>query len=123
VRLLLPHVSDSQPALDAQRATYDDMLQAGIEIHEIGDGVLHGKVCVVDGVWSAIGSSNLDRRSVAWNNEVDAIVLGQDTARALEGILAREFGRGRPVELHQWRLRGIGPRLRELSSWIVEDLL
>ena len=123
VRLLLPHVSDSPQALDAQRATYDDMLQAGIEIREIGDGVLHGKVCVVDGVWSAIGSSNLDRRSVAWNNEVDAIVLGQDTAQALERILAREFGRGRPIDLAEWRQRGIGPRLREISSRIVEDLL
>ena len=123
VRLLLPHVSDSQQALDAQRATYDDMLEAGIEIREIGDGVLHGKVAVVDGVWSAIGSSNLDRRSVAWNNEVDAIVLGQDTARALEAILTREFDRGRPVELRAWRQRGIVPRLRELSSRLVEDLL
>ncbi|MDB5374651.1 MAG: cardiolipin synthase [Belnapia sp.] len=123
VRLLLPHISDSPQALDAQHATYDDMLEAGIEIREIGDGVLHGKVAVVDGVWSAIGSSNLDRRSVAWNNEVDAIVLGQDTARALEGILAREFGRGRPIALQQWRQRGIGTRLRELSSRVVEDLL
>ena len=41
--------------------------------------VLHAKLVVADGVWSAVGSSNFDRRSVAWNNEVDAIVLGADT--------------------------------------------
>jgi cardiolipin synthase len=123
VRLLLPSVSDSQEALNAQHAAYDDMLQAGIRIHEVTDGVLHGKLAVVDGVWSAVGSSNLDRRSVAWNNEVDAIILGRDTAATLERILAREFGRARPVRLEEWERRGLGARIREQSSRLMIDLL
>ncbi len=123
VRLLLPSVSDSQEALNAQHAAYDDMLEAGIRIHEVTDGILHGKLAVVDGVWSAVGSSNLDRRSVAWNNEADAIVLGRDTATALERILAREFGRARPVDLAAWERRGLGARIREQSSRLFIDLL
>ncbi|SDB69696.1 phospholipase D-like domain-containing protein [Belnapia rosea] len=123
VRLLLPSVSDSQEALNAQHAAYDDMLEAGVEIHEVVDGVLHGKVVVVDGVWSAVGSSNLDRRSVAWNNEADAIVLGRETAVTLERILEREFGRSRPVKLDEWERRGLGARLREQSSRLFLDLL
>jgi len=36
---------------------------------------LHSKTVVIDGVWSAIGSSNFDHRSVIYNDEVDAVVL------------------------------------------------
>ena len=53
VRLLLPSISDSADALAAQRAAYDDMLEAGIEIREVQGAVLHAKLVVADGVWSA----------------------------------------------------------------------
>lgn len=123
VRLLLPSFSDSQEALNAQHAAYDDMLEAGIRIHEVTDGVLHGKLAVVDGVWSAVGSSNLARRSIAWNSEVDAIILGRDTAATLERLLTREFARARPVSLAEWERRGLRQRIREQSSRLFIDLL
>ncbi len=123
VRLLLPSFSDSQEALNAQHAAYDDMLEAGIRIHEVTDGVLHGKLAVVDGVWSAVGSSNLARRSVAWNSEVDAIILGRDTATTIERLLAREFARARAISLAEWERRGLRQRIREQSSRLFIDLL
>ena len=123
VRLLLPSFSDSQEALNAQHAAYDDMLEAGIRIHEVTDGVLHGKLAVVDGVWSAVGSSNLARRSVAWNSEVDAIILGRDTATTIERLLAREFARARAISLAEWERRGLRQRIREQSSRLFLDLL
>ena len=84
---------------------------------------LHAKIGVVDGAWSAIGSSNLDRRSVAWNDEVDAILLGLEVGTALEVILERAMSRANPVRLDGWRQRSVGQRLRELLSWPVRDLL
>ncbi|MFC7475638.1 phosphatidylserine/phosphatidylglycerophosphate/cardiolipin synthase family protein [Dankookia sp. GCM10030260] len=123
VRLLLPSISDSGDALAAQRAAYDDMLEAGIEIREVQGAVLHAKLVVVDGVWSAVGSSNFDRRSVAWNNEVDAIVLGADTAARLEALLARDWERAKPVTLEAWERRGLGQRIREQTSRLIIDLL
>ncbi|MBK1657973.1 phospholipase D-like domain-containing protein [Paracraurococcus ruber] len=123
VRLLLPSTSDSPTALDAQHAAYDDMLEAGIEIREVQGAILHAKLAMVDGAWSAIGSSNLDRRSVAWNNEVDAVVLGAETATALEALLERDWAKAKPVTLAQWERRGLWPRLREQRSRLVIDLL
>lgn len=123
VRLLLPSVSDAPPALAAQHAAYDDMLEAGIEIREVQGAILHAKLAVADGVWSAIGSSNLDRRSVAWNNEADAVVLGPDTAGLLEALLARDWAKAKPVTLAEWRRRGLGGRVREQMSRVVIDLL
>ncbi len=123
VRLLLPGVTDTAPATHAQRIPYGDLLEAGVRIFEVRDAVLHAKVGVIDGAWSAVGSSNLDRRSVAWNNEVDAILLGREVATELEAVLARGMSRAAPVTLEGWRKRGIGRRLREMLSWPLADLL
>ena len=81
LRLVVPSHTDVQSAVYAGRAAYGDLLESGARIFEMQNAVLHSKLAVVDGVWTAIGSSNLDRRSVVFNNEVDAIVLGADTAR------------------------------------------
>ncbi len=123
VRLLLPGVTDTAVATAAQRASYGPLLEAGVRISEVRDSVLHAKIAVVDGVWSAIGSSNLDRRSVAWNNEVDAVLLGPEAGAALEAAMARAAARAVPVTLDGWRRRSVGQRLRELLSWPVTDLL
>jgi phosphatidylserine/phosphatidylglycerophosphate/cardiolipin synthase-like enzyme len=73
---------------------------------EIHDAVLHAKIAVVYDVWTVVGSSNLDSRSVVFNNEVDAVILGHDTAAQVEAVL-RGF---RDVSLSRssWQTRRIG---------------
>jgi cardiolipin synthase A/B len=123
VRLLLPGVTGEPVTMNAQQATYQDLLEAGVRILELEDSVLHAKLGVVDGTWTAIGSSNLDRRSVAWNNEVDAVLLEHDLGKATEAILARGMARAVPVTLDRWRQRGLGQRLEEVLAWPFADLL
>lgn len=84
VRLLLPSESDSKMALAVGRSHYGDLLEAGVKIYEVQNEVLHSKTASIDGVWTAVGSSNFDPRSVVFNDEVDAIVLGSATATAFE---------------------------------------
>lgn len=119
VRLVLPSVSDAPIALEAGHAAYDDLLEAGVRIFEMRGAVLHSKLATVDGAWTAVGSSNLDRRSVALNDEVDAIILGRDTAAEVERVLAADMAEGRPIALQEWRERGLGERLRELMARVV----
>ena len=123
VWLLLPGVTDTPIATAAQRASYGPLLEAGVRIVEVTDSVLHAKIAVIDGAWSAVGSSNLDPRSVAWNNEVDAVLLGPEAAASLESAMGRVASRAKPVTLEAWRGRGAGQRLRELLSWPVRDML
>lgn len=75
VDLILAGYTDLPSCRSAARALYGRLLKAGVRICEIQDGVLHAKAATIDGVWAAIGSSNLDRRSFLYNNEIDAIVL------------------------------------------------
>ena len=93
VRIIAPAFSDVQSAVYAARAAYGDLLEAGARIFEVRDAVVHAKLAVVDDTWTMIGSSNLDRRSVVFNNEVDAVVLGHDTAGQVEAVMRRHHGR------------------------------
>jgi len=124
VRLMLPGKSDSAMALAVGHSDYGALLKAGVKIFELQDGTLHSKSIVIDGVWSAIGSSNFDHRSILFNDEVDAIVLGRDTAQQLESSFEKtEETLATPVSLAQWEDRPFGERVREFYSSVLADLL
>lgn len=55
-----------------------------------------------DGVWTAIASSKLDRRSVVFNNEVGAIVLGVPTPSCRSRLLRQDFAASAPTTLQAW---------------------
>ena len=123
VRLLLPSRSDSELPLLAGRSHYEKLLKAGVKIYEYRAAILHSKAVVIDGVWSVLGSSNFDHRSVLFNNEVDAVVLGAETATQMEAMFDDELTRAAPVDEHSWRHRPIAERLREFFARAWEVLL
>ena len=113
VQLLVPTTSDSPAALAVQRAAYGDLLQAGVKIYEREGVVLHTKCVMVDGVWTIIGSSNFDHRSVLFNDEVDAVVLDSAVVADLERRFADDRAAARPVDERTWRHRSLRERIRE----------
>ncbi len=116
VRIMTPAFSDVQSAVYASRASYGDLLEAGAHIFEMPNAVLHAKVAVVDDTWTVIGSSNLDRRSVVFNNEVDAVIVGHDTAAQTEGLLKAYMSQALPIDLAHWRERSLGEHVHEIEA-------
>jgi cardiolipin synthase len=106
--------------LHAARALYGRLLSAGVRIHELQDGLLHAKVATIDGAWSAIGSSNFDRRSYSFNNEVDAVLPGRDMADQLERLLQGWIARATTVTLQDWRRRSLRERGGEYMARLWE---
>jgi cardiolipin synthase len=82
--------------------------------------VLHAKTAVIDGVWSTVGSSNLDRRSFLHNDEVNAIVLGRRFAALLERQFLADVNEAKPVLLRDWRRRPMAHRAVEAVSRVVD---
>jgi cardiolipin synthase A/B len=123
VRLLLPSHSDSSPALQVQHSHYSDLLAAGVKIYERNSGILHSKAVVVDGVWSITGSSNFDHRSILFNDEVDAVVLGKETGEQLRTLFQSDLEDARGIDLQEWRKRGVLTKLREQFWRLWEKLL
>jgi cardiolipin synthase len=124
VRIMVPEKSDSPPAVEAARSHYSALLEAGVKIFETRNVVLHSKTVVIDGVWSAVGSSNFDHRSVLFNDEIDAVVLGKKTAADLEAIFKDGERTSNAIDLETWEAqRTLGARMRGFWSRMMEGLL
>jgi cardiolipin synthase A/B len=123
VRLLLPGISDSWPALAAGRSLYGRLLHAGVRIYECHDAILHAKTAVIDGVWSTVGSSNMDWRSFLHNAEVNVVGVDRQLAANLERVYFDDLARSRSVSLEQWRNRKWTHRLREWLARRMEFFL
>ena len=95
-----------------------------MKIYERDDGMLHSKTTVMDGVWSIVGSSNFDHRSVLFNDEVDAIVLGSDTAKALEAVFTDGQQIATAIDREKWEAtRPLTELLRGFFARMWEGLL
>ncbi len=123
VRVIVPSRSTSGAAIAAGRSHYGDLLEAGVKIYERQGAVLHAKTAVIDGVWSVVGSSNLDWRSTVSNNEIDAVVIGHGFGQQMEAMFTQDESQSKEITLDAWRHRGLWERLRELRSRAVEMFL
>ncbi|HVI86951.1 MAG TPA: phospholipase D-like domain-containing protein [Dongiaceae bacterium] len=123
VRLLLPDQSDSPSSIAVAHSHYADLLEAGVKIYETQGIVLHSKTVIIDNVWSAIGSSNFDQRSILFNDEVDAIVLGHDTAAALGAMFQDDIGHAKEIDPKTWSDRPLSQKMQELFARTWQNLL
>lgn len=115
VRLILPSNSDSAAAFHAGRSHYSELLKGGVKIYERQGTVLHVKTAIVDGVWSCVGSSNLDWRSALDNDEVNAVILGRDFAQQMQAAYFRDIANSHAIQLEEWERRLL---LLKLKEWM-----
>jgi cardiolipin synthase len=113
VRLLLPGRSDSPIVLRASQRSYASYLRSGIRLFEWPGAMMHSKAAVVDGLWSTIGSYNIDPLSLLVNRELNLVLLGGSTGRAFEAMFEADFARSGPIDAERWKKRGAWRRLQE----------
>ena len=123
VKLVLPSKSDFWAPLYAGRSHYTDLLRAGVKVYERRNALLHAKTVVIDAVWSTVGSTNLDHRSFLNNDEVDAVILGNDFGAQMEAMFRDDLAESREIKLSEWKQRGIGTRLKETGARLWERWL
>jgi cardiolipin synthase A/B len=116
VRLLLPAKSDVGYLPLITRHYYDRLLKAGVRIYEYEPVMLHAKTAVVDGVWSTVGSANLDYRSFIHNDEANAVVIGKSFGRQMEKLFEQDMQQSQAITLEQWRARPWVERLKETGA-------
>ena len=119
VRILLPSRTDNWLVLNAGRAYYDELLAAGVKLYERKNRLLHAKTATIDGVWSTVGSTNLDWRSLAYNDEVNAVVLGPEFAAQLERSFEADLRNSTEITREAWAKRPVADRAKEAiaRSW------
>ncbi|MEP7294716.1 MAG: cardiolipin synthase [Burkholderiales bacterium] len=113
VRLVLPSSTDSALVFHAGRSYYDELLEAGIKIYERQGALLHAKTATIDGVWSTVGSTNLDWRSFLHNQEVNAVVLGSEFGAQMRAAFDADVAQSAQITLDAWRERSMALRVKE----------
>jgi cardiolipin synthase len=107
VRVLVPGANiDKPPVWIAGRASYDDLVDAGVEVYEYQPTMLHAKSLTVDGCWSAVGSANFDNRSFQLNDEATLCVSSQEFARLLGEQFERDLEVSERIAPERWQDRG-----------------
>jgi cardiolipin synthase len=120
VQLILPSYTDFRPILYAGRSHYTGLLEAGVEIFERQERLLHAKTAVIDGIWATVGSSNIDWRSFLHNEELNVVILGQDFARQMEESFRGDLAKSKRIALEDWQRRSAGSRIMEGTARIWE---
>lgn len=123
VKLLLPGHSDSAVVFHAGRSHYAELLEGGVNIYEREGALLHSKTAIVDGIWSIVGSSNLDWRSALDNDEINAVILGSEFAQKMQAAFDADIAASRKIELEEWKRRSLLMRIKEASARLVGRLL
>ncbi len=116
VRLLLPGKTDSAMVFHASRSYYDELLSAGVKLYGRRNALLHAKTMTIDGVWSTVGSTNLDWRSFVHNQEINATILGQAFGAEMQKMFEHDLQHSRQITLEQWRKRPLNARLKEKAA-------
>ena len=120
VQFLLPGKTDSWAVFHAGRSHYAELLDAGVHIYERRDTVLHSKTASIDGVWSTIGSTNLDWRSFLHNDELNAVILGRDFAQQMNLMFSQDRAASDPIDPQKWKRRSLLLRLQEWLARLPE---
>ncbi len=123
VRLLLPSQSDEHLIVSAERSHYHDLLKAGVKIYEWQGAMLHAKTATIDGVWSTVGSSNLDWWSIARNNELNAVILSHPFGNEMNRMFLADLSDAREIKTEQWSDRSLAERFKETIAGLVEPML
>lgn len=119
VELLLPHRTDHPIVLYAARWYYGGLLRAHVHIYERLHAFLHCKTATIDGVWSTVGSSNLDWWSIDRDDEINVIVLSHHFAKEMEVAFRHDREQSLAVTKAKWDDRPIVDRIREFCGWLV----
>lgn len=113
VRLLLQGMVEYRLQHAATRALYGYLLKAGVEIYEYRPSHLHAKVAVIDGVWSTVGSSNIDPFSLLLANEANVVIEDEEFSRDLGQRLERAIEQDAAhIDTGSWQRQPWHVRLR-----------
>jgi cardiolipin synthase len=114
VKIILPGTTDRSLALYAGQYHYSDLLKAGAKLYKRRNVLLHAKTLVIDGVWSTVGSTNMEWWSFSSNDEVNAVILSREFATEMEKMFAGDLAESDEIRWEEWKER---PLLLKFWEW------
>ena len=125
VRVMMPSTSGSDNPMvqHAGHRNFEKLLRCGVRLFEYPHTLLHQKVMTVDGVWSAIGSSNFDDRSFDTNDEITLGIQNAAIAQQLDAVFEKYAPQCKEIELQAWTRRGLWHKLKDNAVYLIKEVL
>lgn len=123
VHLIVPERVDSTLTRYASRSYFEDLLAAGVRIHQYRKGLLHTKSITADRSISMFGTANLDMRSLWLNYEVSLFIYGRDAGELLHALQQQYINDSVPLDPENWRQRPFREQLLENTLRLVSPVL
>ena len=124
VHLMLPGAHTDSPFV--RRAgchLYEGLLRSGVRLYEFMPTLIHQKIVIVDEIWSHIGSTNFDARSLSLNEEVGIGVRDAGIASQLRDAYEQDMRRSQELTLATWLQRPWWSRAFDWVAYQVHDQL
>ena len=84
--------------------------------------MIHQKTAVVDGLWSIIGSANMDVRSKELNQENALGIMDSGFAEQVTRTFFADLEHAREIDLARFRERPFHHKVREKLASLFEEL-
>jgi len=113
VRVIVPAESNHIVADWLSRGFYRLLLSHGVRLFLYQGAMVHAKTATIDGVWSTIGTANLDRMSLMGNYEINIEITDTDVAAEMQEIFTMDAGNCVELTLEQWQHRSLAAKVSE----------
>ena len=123
VVILLPGKTDFFLYTWTTRSYLTELVEAGIEVYIYKKGFTHSKLIMVDGMFSSVGTANMDMRSFDQNFEVNALIYDVATTRQLENAFEEDLSNSERITLNTLAKRPMSARIRESAARVFTPLL
>ncbi|MBV9873835.1 MAG: cardiolipin synthase [Verrucomicrobia bacterium] len=107
----------------AQRSYYDDLLEAGIQIHLYRPHFLHAKLLTIDDHVALTGSTNMDIRSFALNAEINLLIYDRQVVEQLKVVQEDYFRNSDLLTREQWSKRSVFEKVAHNTARLMDSFL
>lgn len=84
VRIIMPDKPDHLFVFWVSLLNAGELMENGVRVFQYKGGFVHSKSIVADGVYSSIGSANLDQRSMTLNFETNVLMYSEKIGKTME---------------------------------------
>lgn len=123
VQIMLPRKNDSRLVRHASHTFYGPLLRRGVTIWEYQPVFAHQKIVVVDDLWSHVGSTNFDHRSLQINREVAVGIVDRAIAAELTAAFEKDRQASKKMTLEAWEGRSRWKRLGDRLAYLLHEQL
>ncbi|MCC8089701.1 MAG: cardiolipin synthase [Rikenellaceae bacterium] len=123
VRIMIPEKSDSKIVHWATRSYISELLEAKVKVYLYRKGFNHSKIIMIDGMFSSVGTANMDIRSFEDNFEITAILYDSQLTGELESQFLKDLADSRMVVKSEWDKRSVFYSIGESFASLLSPLL